>query len=380
MFQPAPLKGPLNVYRLLSKSAAVRVSPLCFGAMNIGEAWAQMMGAMDKKQSFDLLDYFFQEGGNFIDTACNYQEGQSEKLLGEWMEERGIRDQIVLATKFSSPYNNAPGVNRINYAGNSRKTLHIAVEDSLKKLKTSYIDILFVHWWDYTSTVEEMMPALDALVKSGKVLYLGISDAPAWVVAKANMYARMNGMSQFVVYQGTWSVVERDIERDIIPMCKDEGMAMLIWGALGAGKFKTQEEIAAREKTSEQGRLIKSDMSFFQQSENDKAAVVALDKISKETGYSLTSVALAWVMAKTPYVVPIVGGRKIEHLKENIRALTLKLTKEQIKQLDGVVPLHLGFPYSFFGTHASGNFLIQSAGHYQWVDDVQPIAPFSPSQ
>lgn len=187
MFIPAdPPTTKLGRYRLLAPTASVRVSPLCLGAMSIGEAWKDFMGTMDHTQAFTLLDAYYKAGGNFIDTAINYQAGESESWLGEWMQERKIRSEIVIATKWSTGYRyGEKGKILINTAGNSVKNLHESVKLSLERLKTDYIDLLYVHWWDYTTGVEEMMQALDVLVKQGKVLYLGISDTPAWVVSKA---------------------------------------------------------------------------------------------------------------------------------------------------------------------------------------------------
>jgi aryl-alcohol dehydrogenase-like predicted oxidoreductase len=174
------------------------------------------MGECSKETAFEILDYFFSQGGNFIDTANGYQEGQSEMWLGEWMAARENRDQIVLATKYSSPYKlSKQGKIQSNYGGNGIKSLRISVEASLKKLQTSYIDLLYVHWWDYAVTIPELMHSLNDLVVAGKVMFLGISDTPAWVVTKANQYARDHGLRPFVVYQGLWNAAIRDFERDI---------------------------------------------------------------------------------------------------------------------------------------------------------------------
>lgn len=187
--QPTSLLG---YHRILSPTASVRVSPLCLGAMNFGEAWSSFMGQCDKKTAFEILDEFYSQGGNFIDTANIYQAGESERWIGEWMAARGNRDEIVLATKFSSP--SKPGAKLgSNYAGNSSKSLRVAVEGSLERLGTGFVDLLWVHAWDYTTSVPELMNALQFLVAAGKVLYLGISDAPAWVVVKCNECKCMGG-------------------------------------------------------------------------------------------------------------------------------------------------------------------------------------------
>ncbi|KAL4248165.1 Aryl-alcohol dehydrogenase [NADP(+)] [Abortiporus biennis] len=183
----------LGVHRQLAPFAGVHVSPIQLGAMSIGDKWAALgVGAMDKESSFKLLDAFYDAGGNFIDTANNYQDESSKEFIGEWMETRGNRDQLAIATKYSSNFKrDAKDIKqKTQYTGNNIKALHISVEASLKKLRTDYIDILYVHWWDYATSIEEVMNALHNLVVSGKVLYLGISDTPAWIVTYANCYAR----------------------------------------------------------------------------------------------------------------------------------------------------------------------------------------------
>lgn len=228
----APAPEPpteLGRLRVLSPNAALRVSPLQLGAMSIGEAWSDFMGSMDKLTSFALLDAFVAAGGNFIDTANAYQEEQSETWLGEWMRERGNRDSLVLATKYTSDYRShalGKGPHAANHTGNSRRTLHVSLRDSLAKLGTDYLDILYLHWWDYTTSIKEIMDSLHILVEQGKVLYLGISDTPAWVVSAANTYAVAHGKTPFSIYQGRWNVMLRDMERDIIPMARTFGMAL----------------------------------------------------------------------------------------------------------------------------------------------------------
>ncbi|KAK0653598.1 putative aryl-alcohol dehydrogenase AAD14 [Lasiodiplodia hormozganensis] len=171
----------LGRYRILSSTAGIRVSPLQLGAMSIGDAWSNVLGSTDKTQSFKLLDAFVEAGGNFIDTASNYQNEQSEEWIGEWMAERGNRDQLVIATKYTSNYRSyAVGKGKApNSHGNHRRCLHMSVRDSLKKLRTDWIDILYLHFWDYTTSIEEVIDSLHMLVQQGKVLYLGISDTPA---------------------------------------------------------------------------------------------------------------------------------------------------------------------------------------------------------
>jgi len=179
------------------------------------------MGECGKEDSFAVLDAFFDLGGNFIDTANAYQCEESEEWIGEWMEKKGNRDQMVIATKYTTGYRgHARDAEPLqsNFVGNSFKSMHISVNRSLKKMRTDYIDLLYVHWWDFTTSVEEVMHGLNALITAGKVLYLGVSDTPAWVVVKANEYARSHGLRPFSVYQGKWNASYRDMEREIIPM------------------------------------------------------------------------------------------------------------------------------------------------------------------
>jgi len=368
---PPPPKTALGYYRLLAPTASVRVSPLCLGAMNFGDAWVDFMGKCDKKTSFEILDYFYEAGGNFIDTSNNYQKEESEQWIGEWMKERGIRDQMVVATKFTTCYRAGYGEKEIiiNAGGNGTKSLHLSLEASLKKLQTSYIDLLYVHWWDFTCSIPELMQSLNAMVLAGKVLYLGISDTPAWVVSKANEYARQNGLRQFSVYQGRWSAEHRDFERDIIPMCKDEGMGLAPWGALGGGNFKSDEQ-----RKSQEGRKM---------GEASPAAIKIskeLERIANNHKVEITSVALAYVMQKTPYVFPIVGGRKIEHLKGNIAGLSVDLSETDMKDIEEANSFDIGFPMNFLGgpggvKDPNDVWLMAMSGKQQHVQAPQAIKP-----
>ncbi|KAM7223367.1 aryl-alcohol dehydrogenase [Rhypophila decipiens] len=357
IFAPAP-KPPteLGIYRVLSPSAGVRVSPLCLGGMSIGQAWSSVMGSMSKETSFALLDAFYSSGGNFIDTANNYQHEESESWIGEWMSLRQNRDQIVLATKYSSDYrSHTLGPNKghaPNYMGNSRKSLHMSVHESLKKLQTSYIDILYIHWWDHTTSIKEVMDSLHILVEQGKVLYLGVSDTPAWVVSTANTYAVDHGKTPFVVYQGRWSLMIRDFEREIIPMARTFNMALCPWDVLGGGKFQTKQQIHDRESRGEKLRHFAGAKPF--QTPQEEAVSEALYTVAQQHGIeSVTAVALAYVRSKAAHVFPIVGGRKIEHLEDNIRALSIELTAEQIEFLEKVKPFEVGFPSDFIGPDPS---------------------------
>ncbi|KAK1089605.1 hypothetical protein LTR48_000365 [Friedmanniomyces endolithicus] len=399
MAAPAPLpKTPLGYHRILSPSAGVRVSPLCLGGMNFGDAWQSFMGSCNKETTFKILDYYYESGGNFIDTANNYQAEESEMWIGEWMERRGVRNEIVLATKYTTGYIGAnAGAVQSNYAGNNTKSLHVSVEASLKKLRTSYIDILYLHWWDFTTSVPEIMTSLNSLADRGKVLYLGISDTPAWLVSKANQYARDHGLRPFVVYQGRWSAALRDFERDIIPMCEAEGMGIAPWGVLGGGHFKTEEQMR-----KEEGRK-----AFMPATDAEMAVSKVLERIAKGKGRVMTSIAyvsppslftrttstleperanldvsLAYCMQKTPNVFPIVGGRKVEQLQGNIAALSIKLSAQEIEAIEEAYPFDYGFPLNFLfigqkqpSRYGNDVLLTKMSAHLDVVQRPRAIEP-----
>ncbi|KAH9856361.1 aryl-alcohol dehydrogenase [Lenzites betulinus] len=378
LWAPAPPPATkLGHRRRLSALAGIHVSPICLGAMSIGDQWNDFgMGAMSKESSFKLLDAFYDAGGNFIDTANNYQDETSEQFIGEWMEARGNRDQMVIATKYSTEFKRGKTdiKQHSSYIGNSMKSLHISVEASLKKLRTSYIDILYVHWWDYNTSVEEVMNGLHALVQAGKVLYLGISDTPAWVVTSANRYARMSNQTPFSIYQGAWSVLQRDFEREIIPMARFEGMALAPWNVLAGGKVRTDAEEELRRKTGEKGRQLVA--PNWERNETERKVTKVLEEVAKEVGASnIQAVAIAYVMQKTPFVFPIVGGRKVEHLHANIEALDIALTPEHIKQIEGATPFDVGFPSNMIGDGTDYWFAYQSVGKFDPWPQAQAIRP-----
>ncbi|KLO18440.1 Aldo/keto reductase [Schizopora paradoxa] len=384
-FKPAPEPAtPLGRYRVLSPFASIRVSPLSLGGASIGDKWGKALGAMDKESSFKLLDAFWEAGGNFIDTANNYQDGSSEEFIGEWAEQKGIRDQLVIATKYTTYYKGPdPSVAvKANFGGNGLKSLHLSVEDSLKKLRTSYIDILYIHWWDYDTSIEEVMNALHHLVASRKVLYLGISDTPAWVVSQANQYARDHGKTPFVIYQGSWNVMDRSFERDIIPMARSLGLALAPWNVVAGGRFRTDAEEERRLASGENGRTLFN--PDWKRTPDERKMSLALEKVANEVArsqgkqdgeISITAVAIAYVLQKTPYVFPIVGGRKVEHLKQNVEALSIALSEEQVKELEETLPFEPGFPHNMIGDGTKMNFALLSMAKFDRVPIVKAIRP-----
>ncbi|OAA76996.1 norsolorinic acid reductase [Akanthomyces lecanii RCEF 1005] len=371
-FPPAPPPmSNLGRYRLLSPTASVWVSPICLGAMNFGDSWTQWFGECTRETTEEILDYFYEQGGNFIDTANNYQCGESEMRLGEWMKRRGNRDEMVISTKYTTAFvpRDADARIKINLNGCGSKSLQASVAASLEKLQTHYIDLLYVHWWDYSTSIPELMQALNSLVVSGKVLYLGISDAPAWIASKANEYARNHGMCQFSVYQGQWSAAHRDFERDIIPMCRAEGMALAPWGSLGGGKFRNAEQRNAQAGTVSQ-----------EYTEEETKVTAALEAVAGRKNAAPIGVAIAYVMHKAPYVFPVLSGRKVEHVKGNIDALSIELSPADIKEIEGAAPFDLGFPNNFLWGRevptAQGNVKFAVlGGNYDHVEDTKPIRP-----
>ncbi|KAK4495127.1 hypothetical protein PRZ48_013454 [Zasmidium cellare] len=342
-FGPAPQpKIRLGLHQILSPTAAVKVSPLALGGISIGHSWSSVFGK--NEEPFKLLDAFFEEGGNLIDTSNTYNSEDSERLIGDWMQERDVRDQMVIATKYTAGYKSYDRERlpfQSNYTGNSAKSMHISVRDSLKKLRTDYIDILYVHWWDFGTSVEEVMRHLHALVLARQVLYLGVSDTPAWVVVKANAFAKANGLTPFSVYQGKWNAAFRDMEAEIIPMCQDQGMAVMPWAALGGGQLLSAEQ---REKLKDDemvaGRQAKIEEKNIKVSN-------ALERLANEKNTTLQAIALAYLISQSPYVVPIVGVQTVQHVKAMSAALEVRLTDEDIKAIHEASPFDPLFPMSF---------------------------------
>lgn len=279
---------------------------------------------------------------------------------------------MILATKYSSGYkvNSSPTKIQSNFGGNGSKSLHLSEEASLRKLRTDYVDLLYVHYWDLATTAEELMQSLNALVQSRKVLYLGISDAPAWWVVKCNDYARQHGLRAFSVYQGRWSAAARDLEREVIGMCRDQGMAIAPWGCLGGGYFKPRSETGA----STDGRKMNVKTG------REEGVAEVLERVSTRLGAPMTSIAMAYVMYKAPYVFPIVGGRKIEHLKGNIEALGIELTEEDVTEIETGYDFDVGFPYDFLGggktPQGPGDVVFtQRFGNFDYVPVQGPVKP-----
>lgn len=342
MFQDKSIEVPeLGHYRLLGKSG-LKVSSLCLGAMNFGTKWNHFFGECPKEEAKKIFDLYVESGGNFIDTANVYQFGESEEWLGEWIEEKKIRDKMVIATKYTLPND----MSNVNSSGNSRKSLHLSVESSLKRLRTSYIDILYLHIYDLATPIEEWMKALNDLVERGKVLYLGVSDTPAWVVSRANTIAEMRGWAKFVVYQGKHNILERDMETEITPMCRELGLSIAPWSVLAGGKLTGRVGKA-------DGNNDKSRVSSLSLNEKESEVVEELKKIgqeiSKEKGFEVgpAEVSLRWSLEKGMF--PILGCRKLYQLESSLKSLRFTLSKEHMERIEKSIPLSPFFPISFIG-------------------------------
>lgn len=317
-------------YRLLGNSG-LRVSELCLGTMTFGETWG--WGAT-KEDSRKQLELFAEAGGNFIDTSVNYTDGTSEEYLGEFMA--GERDRYVLATKYSLTKEDSLDPNS---GGNSLKSMRRAVETSLRRLQTEYIDLLYLHMWDFVTPVEEVMAGLQQLVQSGKVLYVGFSDTPDWIVAEANTLASERGWARPVALQIPYSLADRAPERALLPMARHWKMMTLAWGVLEAGLLTGKYSKGSTEPT-------RMDRTKTQISERTQKILNVVEAIAKEGGRSMAQVAINWARQQ-PGVIPIVAGRTPAHLADNMAAIEWKLSDEQLAQLDEVSQIELGFPHGF---------------------------------
>lgn len=345
----------------------MKVSPIALGGISIGNSWSKLFGKSE--DPFALLDAYYELGGNFIDTANTYNSEESEKLIGEWMEKRGVRDQMVVATKYGSgyrAYNRDKEPLQSNFTGPSAKSMHISVRDSLRKLRTDYIDILYVHWWDVACSVDEVMRHLHALVMAKQVLYLGVSDTPAWVVVKANEFARKNGLTPFSMYQGRWNAAFRDMEAEIIPMCEDQGMAIISWASLGGGQFVTAEQRKQLEQDPDAAK------GYYSASDDDIKVCEVLERLSKAKHVTLQDIALAYLFHQSTYVFPIVGVQTVDHVKRLPAAMGVQLSAEEIREIHGAASFSPLFPNTFlFGPAYNTRLTAADQVHYQmatWID------------
>lgn len=322
-------------YRLLGHTG-LRVSELCLGAMTFGEDWG--WGAA-RDEAFRMMEVFAEAGGNFIDTANHYTNGTSEKLVGELIGRD--RDRWVVATKYT--LNGRP--EDPNAGGNHRKNMVQSVEASLRRLGTDHIDVYWVHAWDPLTPMEETLRGLDDLVRSGKVLYLGISDTPAWVVSRANTLAESRGWTRFNALQLPYSLVERTPERELFPMAKALDITVTCWGILGTGILTGKYAGGKRDK----GQRL-TDTAWGEGSLTPKKLAIgdAVVAVAKEVGCTPSQAAIAWIKAQPhAQIIPILGARNVDQLKDNLGALDVKLPESALSTLAEASAIELGFPGDF---------------------------------
>jgi aryl-alcohol dehydrogenase-like predicted oxidoreductase len=322
-------------YRLLGRSG-LRVSEVSLGAMTFGEDWGW---GTAKDEARKIYEAYREAGGNFVDTANVYTNGTSEDFVGEFI--RDHRQSVVLATK----YTNAMPGNDPNAAGNHRKSMVQALEASLRRLKTDYIDLYWLHIWDQMTPVEEIMRAFDDLVSQGKVLYIGVSDAPAWWIAQANTLADLRGWTQFVGLQIEYSLIERSVERELIPMAKAFKLGLVAWSPLAGGLLSGKYHSGG----AGDGRYSSEMAKAFQRTgEPIDRIVAAVKKVGQEVSRSPAQVALAWLRYRDIPVMPIVGARRLSQLEDNLASLELELTPGQVSWLDQASAIEMGFPHDFY--------------------------------
>jgi aryl-alcohol dehydrogenase-like predicted oxidoreductase len=350
-------------YQLLGKSG-LRVSEMCLGAMTFGEEWGW---GSSKEESHRIFNAYMDAGGNFIDTANKYTEGTSEKYIGEFIA--GDRDRFVLATKYTSNTRRGDP----NAGGNQRKNMMQSLEASLKRLNTDYIDLYWVHAWDPLTPIEETLRALDDMVRAGKILYIGISDTPSWIVSQANTIANLRGWTEFAGIQIEYSLIERTPERELLPMANALEIGVTAWSPLGGGvltgKYNKTNKAQQQQNTTlsssntpvtkEGNSRLEGQNELANRFLNDKNILIAQEvtKIAKEIGHSAAQVALNWIRQQNtiaPYwknkIIPIIGARKESQIKDNLACLEFELTDEQMNMLNEISKIELGFPHDFLNS------------------------------
>lgn len=333
----------LNTYRLLGRSG-LRVSPLCLGTMTFGEEWGWGASKEDSKSMFDM---YCDHGGNFIDTANFYTNGTSETLLGEFIAPK--RDRFVIATKYTlSMHRDDP-----NAGGNSRKNLVQSLDESLKRLKTNYIDLYWVHMWDQLTPVEEVVRALDDQVRLGKIRYIGFSDAPAWKVSQAQTIALLRSWTPFVGLQVEYNLIERTVERELVPMALELGLGITPWSPLAGGLLSGKYGSA---KAAPSADAAKRDMSKKLVPRNLEIADTLI-KVAKQEQRSAAQVGLNWLLQRSGVTSVIIGARKPEQIQDNLEALTFTLSQGSMAELDKVSAIELGFPGRFLASDHVQDFM-----------------------
>ena len=336
-------------YKLLGKSG-LRVSELALGTMTFGEEWGW---GSNKEESKKVFDTYAEAGGNFIDTANRYTEGTSEKFVGEFVA--SDRDHFVVATKYTLYMRKDDP----NFSGNHRKNMVRSLDESLKRLKTDYIDLYWVHAWDYTTPEEEVLRALDDMIRAGKILYIGISDTPAWIVSRMNAIAELRGWAQFVALQIKYSLLERTVERELLPMARKLDLAVTPWAVIGGGILSGKYN----KNKDEQGR---AQLNKTIKEEHLKIAEKVIG-VSNEIDCSPSQVAINWVRQQPGVIIPIIGAKTQAQINDNINCLKFSLNEEQINELSEVSKIDLGFPHTFLSSDNIRNLTF--GGTYDKIDN-----------
>jgi aryl-alcohol dehydrogenase-like predicted oxidoreductase len=318
-------------FKLLGKSG-LRVSEICLGTMTFGTEWG--WGA-DKHESKKIFEAYANAGGNFLDTANRYTEGTSERFLGDFIA--NDRDHFVVATKYTLKDRDGDP----NFAGNHRKNMIRSLNESLKRLNTEYIDLFWVHMWDFTTSADEVMRGLDDLIRSGKVHYIGISDTPAWVISRANMLAELRGWSQFAALQIEYSLLQRGAERDLLPMAKALNMAVTPWGVIGGGA------LTGKYLRGESGRVPENSLRRNERSQEIAQKVV---DIAQELGVTSTQIAINWARQRVSNVMPVIGAKRVEQLQDSLKCLDFSIPDEMMNRLNEISKIELGFPHDFLSS------------------------------
>ena len=317
-------------YKLLGRSG-LKVSEFCLGTMGFGTAtpWG-----IDEHASFEILEKFGEAGGNFLDTANKYQNGMTEEIVGEFINKHD-RDYWVVATKYSL-YDNQTNPNA---SGNNRKNMMRSVENSLRRLKTDFIDILYLHIWDWLTPMEEVMRGLDDLVRQGKINYVALSDTPAWLVSKAQTLAEWRNYTDIVALQVEYSLIQRAPERELIPMAKHYGMTLTPWAPLGGGA------LTGKYLRNDPGRIKEGSKRL---NENAVAITKKVLEIAETMEVAPAHVALAWTRQQGFHCIPIVGATKLEQLEENLKFTKVELSEQHLEELNEISKIDLGFPGEFY--------------------------------
>lgn len=323
----------LDHYVTLGRSG-LRVSPLCLGAMTFGEDWG--WGA-SVEESCAIMDRYIERGGNFIDTANMYTKGHSEQIIGSHLGKSRRRDRIVIATKFTGNlYRNDP-----NGGGANRKAIVEQCEQSLRRLQTDYIDLYWLHNWDRFTPIEETMRALDDLVAAGKLRYVGVSDTPAWKVAQANVLADIRGWTPFVGLQIEYSLLQRTVEGELIPMARELGLGVTPWSPLASGV------LSGKYKRGDQNDPARGDWAKSYLNDRAFDVVDVLVAAAKELDSTPARVALSWVQHRPGVTSTIIGARRLDQLDDNLKSLDLVLPHDVAARLDAATTPVLPFPCDF---------------------------------